>query len=92
MTTLAVSEARKELADVVDRVKYKGERFILSKNGKRAAAIISVEDLDLLEGLQDIRDTEEAERRLSDPGQKPVPFKRTTGVKGGQRSASGKVG
>jgi prevent-host-death family protein len=78
MTTLAVSEARKDLADVVDRVRYKGERFILSKNGKKAAAIISVEDLETFERLLDARDVVEAERRLSDPGQKPVPFKRTT--------------
>ena len=78
LTTLAVSDARRELADVVDRVKYKGERFILSKNGKRAAAIIPVEDLEALERLQDAGDVAEAERRLSDPRQKPVKFRRTT--------------
>jgi prevent-host-death family protein len=74
MTSIAVTDARKSIGELVDRVKFAGERIVLNKSGKRAAALVSISDLELLEAMQDRRDAEEAERILSDPRQKPVPF------------------
>jgi prevent-host-death family protein len=44
-----VTEARKDLAELVNRVAYGGERIPLSRHGKVVAAIVSAEDLELLE-------------------------------------------
>jgi prevent-host-death family protein len=77
MSSIAISSARKDLAEIVDRVKYLHERVTLSKNGKKIAALVPIEDLETLESLQDRQDIIDAERRLASPRQKPVKFKRT---------------
>lgn len=46
-----VTEARKDLAELVNRVAYQGERVVLTRHGKAMAAIVSAEDLELLERL-----------------------------------------
>lgn len=46
-----VTEARAELADLVNRVAYGGERVALTRRGKIMAALVSAEDLELLERL-----------------------------------------
>ncbi|HEX9560795.1 MAG TPA: type II toxin-antitoxin system Phd/YefM family antitoxin, partial [Candidatus Dormibacteraeota bacterium] len=50
---IPVSEAREQLADLVNRVAYRRERITLGRRGKKIAAIVSAEDLDLLEALED---------------------------------------
>lgn len=45
-------EFRADLADVVGRVTYGGERVALTRNGKVAAVLISKEDLETLERLE----------------------------------------
>ena len=52
-------ELRQSLADVLNRAEYRGERIVIHRRGKDAAAIISIEDLKLLERL-----IEDAEDRL----------------------------
>jgi len=56
---LNVVELRKSLADILNRAEYRGERVIIHRRGKDAAAIIPIEDLRLLERL-----IEDAEDRL----------------------------
>lgn len=51
--TVSMTQAKNELADVVNRAAYGGERIILLSRGKPKAAIISFEDLQLLEGVQE---------------------------------------
>ena len=43
-----VTEARKDLAELVNQVAYRGERIVLTRHGKAVAAIVSAEDLELL--------------------------------------------
>ena len=60
-TTVSMTQAKNELADVVNRAAYGGERIILLSRGKPKAAIISFEDLRLLEGLQGEKETHRAQ-------------------------------
>ncbi|MFP3969556.1 type II toxin-antitoxin system Phd/YefM family antitoxin [Actinomadura fulvescens] len=46
-----VTEARAEFADLVNRVAYSGERVAITRRGKVMAALVSAEDLELLEML-----------------------------------------
>src|SRR3954453_5205266 len=56
---LNVVELRHSLADILNRAEYQGERIVIHRRGKDAAAIIPIEDLKLLERL-----VEDAEDRL----------------------------
>ena len=51
MTRLNVSKARDEFPEIVNRAAYGQERTIVSRRGKDLAAVISMEDLHLLERL-----------------------------------------
>ena len=66
--TVSVAKARVRFADTIDLVRTTGQRIVLSKSGKRAAAIVPIEDLDLLERLQDAADVKAARAALKAPG------------------------
>lgn len=66
MTRLATSAVRDNLGDTLNRVAYRGERILLERHGKAVAALVSVEDLSLLEDLEDRADLAEARRALQD--------------------------
>lgn len=66
MTRLTTTEARNQFSDAINRVSYGGERIVLDRNGKGVAALISIEDLKLLEMLEDRADIEAAREALAD--------------------------
>jgi prevent-host-death family protein len=49
---MTVTQARAEFADLVNRVAYTGEPVALTRRGKVMAALVSAEDLELLEALR----------------------------------------
>jgi prevent-host-death family protein len=63
---VALAEARKTLGDVVDRVRYKGERVVLTANGKPAAAVVPIEILQLLQDLENADDVRAVRRALKE--------------------------
>jgi prevent-host-death family protein len=65
MAERRISEARGEFSTTVNRVAYGGERVVLTRHGKRVAAVVPIEDLDLLESLEDAVDVEEARQVLA---------------------------
>ncbi len=48
-TPVGITEARSRIGKLVDKVQYRGETMVLTKNGKPAAAIIPYNRLGLLE-------------------------------------------
>ena len=70
--TISVSEARDELGDTVDRVARKGQRVRLTRRGKAVAAIVSTDDLALLEALEESGDVEDARAALREGGFIPL--------------------
>jgi prevent-host-death family protein len=71
-----VSEAREQLADLVNRVACRRERITIGRRGKKIAAIVSGEDLELLEALEDAADLRLIAEALADPLNKkpPIPW------------------
>jgi len=68
MTHAGLTELRTKGRDLIGKVQYGGDRIVLQHRGKPVAALISVEDLQLLEELEDeywIRRADEAE---AEPG------------------------
>lgn len=71
MTSLPVSKARQELAELINRVAYKGERIVIERHGKDVAALVPTEDLQVLESLEDRIDLEDARKALKEKGAIP---------------------
>ncbi|MFK0294234.1 type II toxin-antitoxin system Phd/YefM family antitoxin [Streptomyces sp. NPDC090442] len=46
---IPVTQARAELADLINRVVYGGERVVVTRHGKPLAALVSAADLERLE-------------------------------------------
>lgn len=63
---LSMAEAREHFAEVVNRAAYGKERLILTRRGRPLAAVVPVEDLELLEELEDERDSALARERLAE--------------------------
>ncbi len=68
MTTLAATAFRDSFSETVNRVAYQGERIALERHGKTVAALVSAEDLELLQALEDRVDLAAARRALREPG------------------------
>lgn len=73
MTTITATQLRNVIGSVLNEVQFRGERVILQRQGKPAAALIPIEDLRLLEELEDRTDAELVERVLANPDEKWTP-------------------
>ncbi|PWJ49585.1 prevent-host-death family protein [Quadrisphaera granulorum] len=56
-SAVSIRELRAQLADVLGRAGYGGQRIGITRNGKLAAVVISVEDLEALEAFELAQDT-----------------------------------
>jgi prevent-host-death family protein len=75
MKKVTTAEARKNLADLLNRAAYGGERFVLTRHGKELVAIVPLKDitlLDRLRGFLEARDFEAALKEMADAA--PVPW------------------
>lgn len=75
--TVNIVKIRSNLADTINRVAYQGERVILQRRGKGVAAMVSMEDLALLEKLEDEADAKAAKKALAEMKRKklkPIPW------------------
>jgi prevent-host-death family protein len=68
MIEMAMSEARRDLAHVVNLAAYGGERILLLRNGKSSAVLVSVDDASILEKLEDRLDLERIRQSLKEGG------------------------
>jgi prevent-host-death family protein len=67
MSERRISEARESFSTTVNRVAFGGERVVLTRHGRRVAAVVPIEDLELLEALEDARDLDAVREALADP-------------------------
>lgn len=75
---LSVSEARRQLAAIIDRVGAEHAPVYLARRGRRVAAVIDADDLDrilaLAEDMTDIRAADEAREEMRATGDAPIPW------------------
>lgn len=67
--TITTADARKNFADIVNTVAYGKEPVVLTRRGQEIAALISIEELQLLQKIEDHIDIEEAKKAFEDPGE-----------------------
>lgn len=76
--TLNISEARTQLAAIVDKARAEHEPVYISRHGRRVAAVIDADDLDrileLAEDMADIRAAEQARTEMQATGEAPIPW------------------
>jgi len=72
---VSISEARETFADLVNRAAYGHERVRVVRRGRPVAAIVPIEDVELLERLEDEIDLQAARDALADTANAvPIPW------------------
>ena len=66
---ISTADARKNFADIVNKVTYGKESIVLTRRGKEVAALISIDKLRLLQQIEDYIDIEDATKALQNPGE-----------------------
>ena len=80
MTNMPISEAREHLADLGNRVAFRGERVVVERRGKSLFALVPVEDVELLERLEDKMDLDAIRERLDEPSKSFAKVKKELGL------------
>ena len=75
MSRTASPKTSNRIDGTLDRLRQ-GQRIVLKKGRRAVAAVVSMEDLKLLEKLEDQMDVEIARKRLADPNEVPIPYER----------------
>jgi prevent-host-death family protein len=71
---LTASEARQNFSDILSRAEYRGERVIVHRGKKAVAAVVPIEDVELLERLENEIDVAAARKALKDP--RTIPWEK----------------
>ena len=75
---LSITEARMQLAAVIDRARTDHQPVYIARHGRRIAAVIDADDLDrileLAEDMADIRAAEHARAEMQSTGATPIPW------------------
>jgi antitoxin Phd len=69
LNKITAADARKKFANIINRVAYGKESFVLTRRGEALAAIVSMEDLKLLQEIEEQMDIEEAWKSQNEPGE-----------------------
>lgn len=74
MKPISTAEVRRNMAELVNRAAYGGERFVITRHGKELVALVPVEEASLLERVRrhlEERDFEAALKEMADAGTIP---------------------
>jgi antitoxin Phd len=64
---ISVADARKKFANIINRVAYGKESFVLTRRGEPLAAIVSIDDLKLLQEIEEQMDIDDAWKARTEP-------------------------
>ena len=66
MTTISITDLRGQVRKLADLVAFKGERIEVQRNGETAFVMVSREDAELLEAMEDREDLKAAKKALKE--------------------------
>ena len=67
-TTISTANARKNFADIVNKVAYGTDPVVLTRRGREIAALVSMKEFELLRQIEDHLDVEDARKALAESG------------------------
>ena len=70
-TKETAARARQSFSEILNRAAYGKERVVIERHGRRLAAVVPLEDLDLLEELEKRVDLKDVRRRMKEKGSVP---------------------
>jgi prevent-host-death family protein len=70
---ITTADARKKFSNIINRVAYGDESFVLTRRGEPIAALVSMKELRLLQEIVDQIDIEDAWEAKKEPGE-PIPW------------------
>ena len=70
---ITTADARKKFSNIINRVAFGKESFVLTRRGKPIAALVSLKELKLLQEIEDQIDIEDAWEAKKEPGD-PIPW------------------
>ena len=73
LNKITTADARKKFSNIINRVAFGNESFVLTRRGEPIAALVSVEELKILQELEDQIDIEDAWKAKNEPGD-PIPW------------------
>ena len=78
MKRVSVADARKDLAEIINRATFSHERTIITRHGTDAAAVISIDELKLLDALiekwEDEQDLADARAAMLEAHEDSIPW------------------
>ena len=66
-------DTRKKIAPIINRVASGNESFVLTRRGEAVAALVSMKELERLQGIENHFDIEDARKAKNEHGE-PVPW------------------
>jgi prevent-host-death family protein len=73
LNKITTADARKKFANIINRVAFGDESFVLTRRGEPIAAIVSMKELNLLQEIEDRIDIDDAWKAKNEPGE-PIPW------------------
>jgi len=73
LNKISTADARKKFTNIINRVAFGNESFVLTRRGEPIAAFVSMSRLKILRELEDQLDVEDAWKAKSEPGE-PIPW------------------
>ena len=65
MNFISISQARSNFAEILNKVFFLGDRYVIRKRNKNIGAFVPIEDLELLESLEDTLDAKEIDKIIA---------------------------
>ena len=69
-SAVTTAAARKNFSDLINRVAYGKDRVVLTRRNKPLAAVVPIEDIDLIEEIEDREDLKAARAALREAKRK----------------------
>ncbi len=69
LTKISTADARKRFSNIVNRVAFGKESIILTRRGEELAALVSMDELRLLQELENRIDIADAMKAIKEPGE-----------------------
>ncbi len=73
LNKITTADARKKFSNIINRVAFGDESFVLTRHGEPMAALVSMKELKLLQEIEDQIDIDDAWKAKNEPGE-PIPW------------------